>query len=273
MSAPESLFPIFFTFESQLVFVLNDAGAREAKGSTVAKHTHPFFEFIFVRKGSLRYEWEKGSIRVRKGACLVIPPHLAHRRVVESDMALNAFHVMIVNTDPRDLTHFPWKSPSPPETEKVLASLHSETERKEAGFRTLSRSLVTGLLIPLLRKIFPSSEQNRASKKSPHPILVRAVQMMNDRIREEIGMSEIAGACGISVRHLARLFKSELGTSPQNYFFEKKMPMAYSTLVSDKTSTIRAIARELGFHDSAYFSRVIRERFGLSPKEIRSRSD
>jgi len=269
MADSDPLFPIFFPFESRLVFVLNSAVAVERKGSAVSKHTHPFFECIFVLRGSLRYEMDRRVIRVGKGECLLIPPHLAHVRKVESDMRLSAFHLMIANAGPGGTPDLPEKFLPPSETEKTLAAIESEGRTQGPGWRTFSRSLTLGILIPFLRKVFADRPGDHKKAKAPHPLLVQAVQMMNDRIREDVGVSEIASACGISERHLSRLFQKGLGTSPQTYFFERKMPLAYSTLISDKTSTIRAVARNLGFHDPAYFSRVVREHFGVSPKEIR----
>ncbi|MBL8992604.1 MAG: helix-turn-helix transcriptional regulator [Spirochaetia bacterium] len=273
MTDSDPLFPIFFPFESRLVFVLNGAFAGDRKGSVVSKHTHPFFECIFVLRGSLRYEMDRRVIQVGKGECLLIPPHLTHVRRVESDMRLSAFHLMIVKADLDGTPDLPVKILPPPEMEKVLAAIESEGRIQGPGWRTLSRSMTMGILIPILRKMFADRPGGKNRARTPHPLLVQAVQMMNDRIREDIGVGEIASACGISERHLSRLFQKGLKTSPQTYFFERKMPLAYSTLISDKTSTIRAVARNLGFHDPAYFSRVVREHFGVSPKEIREMDD
>lgn len=268
-AATDSLFPLLIPFESRLIFVLNRAGAEDKKGAVVSRHTHPFYECIVITQGKVRYETGKTVLRAGKGDAVLIPPRVPHVRIAEQSLSLAAFHLMIADGGGSETLSIPKKIQVTPGPIGNLRLIDSEIRSREPGWRPLSRSVITLTLVTLLRSAFSGSGKTHRSGKQVSPLLVQALQFINDHLREEAGVREIAAACDVSERHLSRLFKKELGIPPQQYLFEKKMPLAYSTLTADKISSVRAVARSLGYHDAAYFSRVVKDYFGLSPSQIR----
>jgi signal transduction histidine kinase/AraC-like DNA-binding protein len=78
---------------------------------------------------------------------------------------------------------------------------------------------------------------------------------------------EIAQSVGISEDYLSRLFHRELGISPWDYLNRYRILKA-RMLLATTSHSIGAIARQVGFKDPAYFSRVFRKVVGMSPKEL-----
>lgn len=81
---------------------------------------------------------------------------------------------------------------------------------------------------------------------------------------------DLAAACGASVRTIQNLFAA-MGTTPSAYILERRLARAAERLGAAHEASITEIAFELGFNDSAYFARVFRQRFGVSPREWRRR--
>ncbi len=67
--------------------------------------------------------------------------------------------------------------------------------------------------------------------------------------------------------YLCRLFRQELQTTPHKYLLELRMQSAAEALRGGSGSSVTEIARQCGYSDPLYFSRMFKRKFGLSPRE------
>ncbi len=80
--------------------------------------------------------------------------------------------------------------------------------------------------------------------------------------------ASIADACNISVRTVQNVFAA-ISTTPTAYILEQRLRRAADRLVARPDASITEIAFELGFNDSAYFTRCFRQQFGAAPRDWR----
>ncbi len=80
--------------------------------------------------------------------------------------------------------------------------------------------------------------------------------------------ASIADACSISVRTVQNVFAA-MGTTPSAYILDQRLRRAADRLVARPDASITEIAFELGFNDSAYFTRCFRQQFGAAPRDWR----
>ncbi len=87
-----------------------------------------------------------------------------------------------------------------------------------------------------------------------------------------LSIAEVAQSEGISERYVQKLFEGN-GDSFSHYLRERRLQRAWHDLVDPVCTTvsISEIAYRYGFSDSAHFSRLFRDRFGLPPRELRRR--
>ncbi len=127
----------------------------------------------------------------------------------------------------------------------------------------------------LLRSISTDATEQPASKAANTTPSSRAhVARALDLIERKPGrstLSSIASSLQIEPEYLARLFKQQVGCSLGSYATRRAMALAQERLLSDQT-TVRNIARALGFPDALYFSRVFKRKVGYSPREFRNRT-
>lgn len=81
--------------------------------------------------------------------------------------------------------------------------------------------------------------------------------------------ASIADSCNISVRTVQNVFAA-MGTTPTAYILEQRLRRAADRLVARPDASITEIAFELGFNDSAYFTRCFRQQFGAAPRDWRT---
>ncbi len=79
---------------------------------------------------------------------------------------------------------------------------------------------------------------------------------------------ELAGALGVSEDYLSRIFRQEMGISPWQYLNRYRILRA-KALLSRSGADVKIVARQVGFTDPAYFSRVFHKITGTSPTVYR----
>jgi AraC family L-rhamnose operon transcriptional activator RhaR len=84
-------------------------------------------------------------------------------------------------------------------------------------------------------------------------------------------MPELAREVGLSVSHLHREFRSQLGITPMAWLARTRAELAASLLLqSDRP--VGWIGTQVGWSDPNYFSRCFRRAYGLSPSCYRQRN-
>lgn len=98
----------------------------------------------------------------------------------------------------------------------------------------------------------------------------QVLALIDARIAEpELRTATIAEELGVSTRTIQNIFAA-LGTTPVAHIAERRLTRAAEQLVSDPGRSVTDIAFDLGFNDSAYFSRCFRQRFGVAPSGYRA---
>jgi AraC family transcriptional regulator len=88
------------------------------------------------------------------------------------------------------------------------------------------------------------------------------------RFKENLSLSDIAGAVGSSVFHLARTFKSRTGFSLHAYRNQLRLRSALETL-REPGIDLTGIALDLGFSSHSHFTETFRRAFGTTPSAVR----
>lgn len=85
----------------------------------------------------------------------------------------------------------------------------------------------------------------------------------------DLGTARLAEEFCVSPRTVQGVF-SNAGCTPTSYIQERRLCRAADCLRSEPRRSITDIAFDLGFNDSAYFTRLFRRRYGMSPSDWRS---
>ncbi|MDX1478021.1 MAG: helix-turn-helix domain-containing protein [Saprospiraceae bacterium] len=85
---------------------------------------------------------------------------------------------------------------------------------------------------------------------------------------ENFGIAELCELLNISRTQLPRKLKKRTGLSTSHYIRFLRLQMA-KELLGDQTLNVSEVAFAVGFSNAAYFSRVFKAQYGMSPSEAR----
>lgn len=98
----------------------------------------------------------------------------------------------------------------------------------------------------------------------------RAAALLRERCSTGEGVETLAGRLGYTDRHLRRAFEDEFGVSPVQYLQTCRLLLAKS-LLTDTRLPVSEVARASGFGSVRRFNRVFRDRYRLTPTQLRKR--
>jgi transcriptional regulator GlxA family with amidase domain len=85
---------------------------------------------------------------------------------------------------------------------------------------------------------------------------------------DDLSVEDIARQVYLSKRHLNRLLKAECGMSVKEVLIEMRLQEAYRILQTEPGIVIKDVAFRIGYNKPSYFSKIFRQRFGISPREV-----
>ena len=119
------------------------------------------------------------------------------------------------------------------------------------------------LCIKLFKKI------NEVDEKFKEKIIYGGVKYINLNYTNDISLSEAAEVSNLSVHYFSRVFKKEMGCTFKEYITTLRIESAKRKL-KNEDENISNIAKEVGYNNSGYFSRVFKEYEGISPSTYRN---
>ena len=145
----------------------------------------------------------------------------------------------------------------------IAAAAVDRTARgRSGGFVATTRLRL--LLEPFLERGRWSSRTERLARFYP------AIRYIGEHLAEPLRTADLAAAAGLHPTYFANQFAAAVGAPPRAYIRARRIDAAQMMLLHTDRP-IKAIARDTGFRDSAYFCRAFRAATGLAPGAYRAR--
>ena len=106
---------------------------------------------------------------------------------------------------------------------------------------------------------------------APHRQLAGAVEIARVRFAEQVTVSEMAAAAGVSITQLERLSKRVLGLTPKQLILRFRLEEALR-LLDTSTDSLATIASACGYYDQSAFTRHFKRAVGMAPATYRAMS-
>ena len=103
-------------------------------------------------------------------------------------------------------------------------------------------------------------------------LISKAIEYINSNIMKNLTIDEICKKAHLSKFHFCRLFKNTTGRTVMEYVLETRIVMAKNMLLNEKLS-VTEISNRCGFSSISYFSRVFKEKTGVTPLDYKKQKN
>ena len=142
-----------------------------------------------------------------------------------------------------------------------------ELQLKRPLADTLTAALLQELLVRMARR-----EQETHTDRPRSAMIEQAVDTIERRFAEPLTVAALAAQFNVEVCWFSRLFRRQMGLSPQQYLIHVRMTKARE-LLSTTDCPVGEVARLTGYDNPLYFSRLFSKWCGEAPRDYRKRGE
>lgn len=152
---------------------------------------------------------------------------------------------------------------------EIIIRLFSEIIEQTKNEKTGYQPLVSGVVLYLLGLIHSFTRyQDFSSEDVTESIINKARVIFRTNIDDHITMEHVAEELNVGYAWFRKAFKAYTGIAPQQYLIQLRVEQAKMYL-TDYSLSIKEIAIRLNFGSIFYFSRLFKEKVGVSPNVYR----
>lgn len=152
---------------------------------------------------------------------------------------------------------------------KEMAMLTKEQE--EHLWRRLDHRFGIKELLSIIEQVAAAVAERSGEKKKQSEIAMERVRLyLDNHIYRDIALEEVASHAGLSTSYFSLLFKQTFGATFIEYVTRSRMERARQ-LLSETQLSVAQIARELGYAERRYFTKVFLKYTGDNPSDYRSK--
>lgn len=155
-----------------------------------------------------------------------------------------------------------------PNIESLLQRFWAEAETRDPVARLLAEGMTATLAGCLLRLAGYRAQEPSPLALAPRR-LRRALDLIEARLSEDIGLDDLAEAAGLSPYHFSRAFRAATGMPPYRYLTHQRIARA-KRLMEETELGLAQAAFECGFGSQGQFTTTFTRLVGISPGRWRA---
>jgi AraC-like DNA-binding protein len=235
------------------------------------------FQLIYITRGKGVFESRQVSQRkITAGTILLLFPGQWHRYKPDTKDGWDEYWIGFMGNQMDQLVKKNFFSSKTPllsmGVNEKLQSLFVEiidiTKQEKSGFQPL----ISGILLHLLGNIhFIHRQKDYIGEDIISASVNKAKILLRENIDTVISIEQIAQELQVGYSWFRKIFKNYTGMAPGQYLIQLKIEKS-KELLCDPAKSIKEIAYELKFDNNFYFSKLFKEKTGLTPAQFRKKT-
>jgi len=283
--------PVSEVDESWGLYVLNAGCGRIQSSDSYPKKDHPEHHYFNWSKGRILHEYQliyitKGSgvfeshhctqKIIEEGTMIILFPGEWHRYKPDTDTGWDEHWVGFNGEVIENLVRKKFFTPENPfmaigfseQIMNIFLEIIERTKQERAGYQPL----ISGAVLHLLGYIYSIYRQNDFGEKNMIEQTVnKAKVLLRENIDEDISIEKVAKELQVGYSWFRKAFKMYTGMAPGQYLIQLKIEKS-KEMLCDPARSVKEIAYDLRFDTSFYFSKLFKEKTGLTPVQFRKKS-
>jgi AraC-like DNA-binding protein len=232
------------------------------------------FYIVFITRGEGILESARTkTYTVKAGTCFLLFPGIWHRYRPHPKHGWEEYWVGFNGSYPTELMQNGNFTPESPFIEvglntELLDLFHlliKKVQIAELGYR----QIISGLALQILGHLHTIAKYKPDGENGNSKWMMQGKFLLQESIDSPENLEEVLKDLPMSYSSFRKIFKEQMGISPNQYVLELRLDKAMQLLRATNMS-INEIADQAGFDSISYFSRMFKQRTSISPKEYRA---
>jgi len=281
-------FPVSEKDESWGLTVLNAGSTKIEKNSCYPPANHPShhnfdwdtgrilqeYQLIYITKGGGIFESENCKSEVTAGSVILLYPQERHRYKPHQQTGWDEMWVGFKGDFIDNIIEKSYFNPSNAVFHigfnETIVNLFNDIVKYSKEEKPGYQPMISGAIIYLLG-LLHSEHQQKSLKETDmaEQTVNKARVIFREKVYDKISPEVVAEELQIGYSLFRKIFKKYTGLAPGQYLIQLKIQKA-KELLSDPNKLIKEIAYDLHIESSLHFSKLFKEKVGLTPQEYRN---
>lgn len=242
-------------------------------------HTHDFLSLIYIMSGEAHYEISGKIYPVSPGTLFICNPEVTHHRILKKSQRIEEFQVGITSFSVKGLpaNYLIAQDEEPLHTFhrygqaffNSIGEIIVEQQRNDEASILMLKCIVMKLLVYIIKERYIPPEKQVKSmfyleRYDKTAMVNNILAFINENYMRPVSLAKISENTYLSPIYVSKVFKETTGESPINYLIRVRLSKACE-LLDGSDASIREIARQVGYEDAYYFSKLFKKYYEASP--------
>lgn len=247
---------------------------RYSEAAKFHMHWHGHVELLYFLKGGASVCCGGEEMLVEDGELIVVNENELHR----GDFRNTGVRYLCIMIPPRffefigDNTRYVFgRRMKDRKIHEMMSNIFLTFEEKEIGYRYKTIAMTYELISYLIEKnsVICMDKIEYEQRNSRLANFNNIIDYIEKNYPQKLRTPDIAASAHLSEYYFCHLFKKYMGVSFTTYLNNVRIKKAAAFLDNTKLN-VTEVAAKVGFDDVNYFSRVFKNKFGVSPKNYRA---
>jgi AraC-like DNA-binding protein len=233
------------------------------------------YQINYITEGEGVLETREGVFNIREGSIILLHPNVWHRyrplkhsgwkehyigfigdladKMIKSSDLLADMQVLQIGFQEQIID--------------VFQEIFNEIKSEKPGYH----QVCAGLVMTILGRIISLKKNENFLHSQIEQAIQKACLIIRDNLSKNLNIELMAVDLNVNYSHFRKAFKKYTGLSPMQYHTSLRLKQAVFLLTNTELS-IKEITFNLGFCTVFYFSKLFKEKVGITPSEFRKRN-
>ncbi len=224
-----------------------------SKSAGIAPTEIDYYDMTLVFKGRLVYTADDKKLTAEAGDIILLPPGTLRTRVPLSEQV----HYVSFNFYCEGKIDLPTLIKGGATYEiRALFDAFTPSHLPDERRAEQKAACVASYILEVLTEM--------KERESHNLHVARAIDYVNEHIKERIGLSQIAKRLHLSREYTAFLFKREMGMTVSEFINRKRLSLARD-MIREGGMSLSEVSEAVGYDNYGYFSRLFKKHYGITP--------
>ncbi|MEN8137194.1 MAG: AraC family transcriptional regulator [Bacteroidota bacterium] len=230
------------------------------------------YQIIYITKGKGIFENKFATLEIDEGSFVIVYPGQWHRYKpseetgwmtnyigFKGNIADHFISQLLVNKN-KPVVHVGINEQFLECYDKIFEIIKKESHSYQ--------SISTAIIIKLIGHINANIKNDDFNNNRLSEAINKIRYSLRENIDKDLNMQDLADEYNIGYSYFRKMFKKYTGMSPKQYHLQLKVIRAKELLLTSDKS-VKEICFELGFQSSSYFSRMFKQKIGVTPAHFK----